>query len=79
MPFNIVPTPFLEWILRTTSSVNVEKAITELKKLRDVNCHLLAHFVAVQHQTSASAAILRTVVGEVDPSTTAPITIPGKK
>lgn len=79
MPFNIVPTPFIEWILHTTSHANVEKAIAELKKLRDVNCHLFAHFVAVKNQTSASAETLRSVIGEAEPHTTAVLNLTNKK
>lgn len=74
MPFSLVPTPVIEWILQNTDDPKADQAIAELNKLRDVHCHLLTHFVAVQSQTQASASGLRSVIGEVHmhPATSLP-------
>lgn len=76
MPFSLVPTPFIEWILQTTDHPKADQAIAELNKLRDVHCHLLTHFVAVQNQTQASASGIRSVVGsdaQMHPAPTLPV------
>lgn len=65
MPFSLVPTPFIEWILQTTDDPKADDAIAELNKLRDVHCHLLTHFVAVKNQTDSSAAGLKSLLSDV--------------
>lgn len=64
MPFSLVPTPVLELILNESDN---DKAIAEYRRLRDVHCHLLTHFVAVKTQTEASHAGLKSLIGEVEP------------
>ena len=63
MPFCLVPTPFLETILNNDESPHADKAIEELRRLKEVNCHLAAHLIAVKQQTEASAASLQSIVG----------------
>lgn len=79
MPFSLVPTPFIEWILQTTDDPKADQAIAELNKLRDVHCHLLTHFVAVQNQTQSSASGLRSVLGEVHMHPAPAIPLPDKE
>ena len=79
MPFSLVPTPVIEWILQTTDDPKADEAIAELNKLRDVHCHLLTHFVAVQNQTKSSAAGLKSVLGEVQTHPSPPLVLPKKE
>lgn len=66
MPFSLVPTPIIESILNDSDHPQAAKAIEELNRLRDVQCHLVTHFVAVQRQTQASGAGLRSLVAFAD-------------
>ena len=79
MPFSLVPTPFIEWILENTDDPKANQAIDELNKLRDVHCHLLTHFVAVQNQTQSSASGIRSVVGEVNAYPAPPLKLANKE
>lgn len=78
MPFSLVPTPVIEWILQSSDDPKADEAIAELNKLRDVHCHLLTHFTAVQNQTKSSAAGLRSVLGDVQTHSDPPLTLPDK-
>lgn len=44
-------------------SPHADKAIEELRRLKEVNCHLAAHLIAVKQQTEASAESLQSIVG----------------
>lgn len=79
MPFSLVPTPVIEWILQTTDDPKADEAIAELNKLRDVHCHLLTHFTAIKTQTDASASGIKSVLGEVNPQPAPPLALPSKK
>ena len=79
MPFSLVPTPVIEWILQTTDDPKVDEAIAELNKLRDVHCHLLTHFVAVKQQTDSSASGIKAVLGEIQTHPAPPLALPEKK
>jgi len=72
MPFNLVPTPFLELMLDRAENEAAKKAIEELNKMREIQCHLVTHFLAVKRQTEASAAGLDSLLNVVksggDPS-----------
>lgn len=66
MPFNLVPTPFLELMLdRSAANPEAEKAIEELNKMREIQCYLVTHFLAVKRQTEASAASLDSLINSV--------------
>jgi len=67
MPFSLVPTPALELIIEESDHPHADKAVEELRKLRDINCHLLTHFVAIKQQTEASTAGLQSLVREIEP------------
>lgn len=67
MPFSLVPTPFIETILNHSTHPQADQAIEELNRLRDVQCHLLTHYVAVQRQTQASGAGLQSLISEIKP------------
>ena len=72
MPFSLVPTPFLEMMLENLdeSDTRAAKAIEELQRLRDVQCHLVTHLMAVKRQSEASAAGLQALLKDDD---TAPL------
>lgn len=79
MPFNLVPTPFLELMLdRRGDTPEAEKAIEELNRLREIQCHLVTHFLAVKRQTEASAASLDSLVNGVKTGGDAPPHLAGR-
>lgn len=73
MPFSLVPTPVLEWLLESTDDPKADQAIAELNKLRDAHCHLLTHFVAIKTQTEASTSGLKSLLGSVQPEPAPPV------
>lgn len=79
MPFSLVPTPVIEWILQNTDDPKADQAIAELNKLRDVHCHLLTHYVAVKRQTDSSASGLKSLLGDVQPHPALPLALPKKE
>lgn len=78
MPFSLVPTPVIEWILQNTDDPKADQAIAELNKLRDVHCHLLTHFVAVKQQSEASTSGLKSVLGGIQTHPSPPLKLPKK-
>lgn len=78
MPFSLVPTPVIEWILQTTNDPKADQAIAELNKLRDVHCHLLTHFVAIKQQTESSASGIKSVLGNIETHPAPTLTLPKK-
>lgn len=79
MPFNLVPTPFLELMLdRNSEKEAAKKAIEELNKLREIQCHLVTHFLAVKRQTEASAAGLDSLLNSVKTGGDAPPHLAGR-
>jgi hypothetical protein len=78
VPFSLVPTPVIEWILQNTDDPKADQAISELNKLRDVHCHLLTHFVAVKAQTEASTSGLKSLLGNVQTHPTQTLKLPKK-
>lgn len=79
VPFSLVPTPVIEWILQTSDDPKADQAIAELNKLRDVHCHLLTHFVAVKTQTESSASGIKSVLGDIQTHPSPPLLLPKKE
>jgi hypothetical protein len=78
VPFSLVPTPTLELLLEQSDHPQANQAVIELIRLRDANCHLLTHFVAVQNQTKISAAGIKSVLGDVRPEPGQAVMLHGK-
>lgn len=78
MPFNLVPTPFLELMLDRNKNEHADKAIEELNKMREIQCHLVTHFLAVRRQTEASAASLDSLVNGIKAGGDAPPHLAGR-
>lgn len=53
MPFSLIPTPVLEWMLDNS---NNQEAIDEYNRLREIHCHLATHLIAVKQQTDSTVA-----------------------
>lgn len=64
MPFSLVPTPLIEALLIGSSDNEAHK---EYLRLRDVECHLMTHYVAVMKQNEATHAGLDLLIGKIQP------------
>lgn len=53
--------------LRFLTKEEWERLYAELQRLRDVNCHLLTHYVATKQQSEATHAGLDLLLGKVEP------------
>ena len=78
MPFSLVPTPTLELLLEQSDHPQANQAVIELIRLRDANCHLLTHFVAVQNQTKISASGIKSVLGGIQTHPAPTLALPKK-
>jgi hypothetical protein len=63
---------------RSAANPEAEKAIEELNKMREIQCYLVTHFLAVKRQTEASAAGLDSLLNSVKTGGDAPPHLAGR-